>query len=356
MSSVEPLRDDQHRFAASLLGEAELFEAVAGTARYARSVEPELLTQAQFDKHRAAAGFPDAPTAKVVAWRLRDRAGRSFPWRQLVSAALESERPDRVMIARTRSASDAALSVPHLRSALTMVAGLREQHTLGPYDYEETRERLLAIYRRRAKLHVIDDLLPTLGQIERIARNEADERDDREPWDIALELAGLEPRPGRRASLSVVEALLLFAEETDGAFCSRKQLMLWARDRGLAVEWTGGKPWQDYLRDARARRRSEGLVVRRKTALARDATAKPAEAYEQLPRRRNAPTRPEETAVEAVTRYVESLTGKARPSRAGYLTWRRTNPNAPAPSGFVWSDVLAEVQKDVARRRRSRSS
>jgi hypothetical protein len=166
----------------------ELYGVVRDVALTAAPDDPTSVSQSIWDGARANAGHEDAPTARAICARLADGAGRPFPWRQLLELVFDEARDiERTHALRMRSVADEYMSEDDVYYALRRVALLElGQSSLKPGEYERERERLLAQARRRRNgaFELLVTLLPTVGQVERIA----------EDWDSALILAELEPR------------------------------------------------------------------------------------------------------------------------------------------------------------------
>lgn len=104
--------------------------------------------------------------------------------------------------------------------------------------------------------------MPTIGQVERVARQSDDRDEGLSDWDNALALAGLQPCPERepaRVCFTAAELLEMCLDEV-GAMPVSEELKLYARSRGwqfprLPERWT-------VIRDrVIATRRREGRSV-----------------------------------------------------------------------------------------------
>lgn len=300
--------------AASAYSERALYDVVADVIRYVSPGRPEAVTQRAFDRSRAAAGHPQAPSARAICMRLGSK-GASMSWARLRRHALADDlHKDRSYSKHRGQDIGPEMDVRHLVFALKWAAREAEQASLTPDDYEDTRRELLRRDRRMGRYRDHDSLLPGLlpskGQIERIARDHdvqqrrelakaqaseqaagdaADSAEDQvseqgvednepaepsppkaAPWDLALALAGLEPRttlaprPNTRPApdpkslrLDIEVAIHHFIESND-SMPSEKSLQDFARLVGTAVA-TRSKPWADHLDDARAYRAQLGL-------------------------------------------------------------------------------------------------
>lgn len=333
----------------------DLYGIVRDVALAASSEEPTAVSETVWDRARTKAGHPKAPSARAICARLADANGRSFSWRDLLELVFDEDRdPERVHALRARVGEDEALDERHVSYALRRAARELGGQTLAPDAYARAREKLIAGARRRrrgaagrlAPLHqLVADLLPTVGQIERIAGD----------WDQALELAGLDPRPehGARTSergMPIAELLDRFADETGGWFCRRAQLLEYARDRGIVMAApAGGTCWGEYVAAAEALRDARGATTHglpppgvypdypgRVDGGKRWPAAKPSDYW--TPR----------CCVEAVKRYFDDPTTGPNHSQKRYLAWSVGRDDAPPPSAFEklggWKAVSAMVR------------
>ena len=339
----------------------EFYELVRVVAVVAAPDEPTLVSEVAWDAARAAAGYPDAPSARAICMRLADLAGQSFSWRKLLELSFDESRDiEQTHALRMGVAMDGTLEEADVYYALRRIAHAElSQASLGPGEYRRERERLIAVARRRRNgpngghgtSEIVSEVLPTVGQIERVAGD----------WDAALVIAELEPRPavhrygGGAPGLPIAEVLDRFADETDGWFCRPRQLRQYARDRALVVAGRKtGSSWTDFIAEATTRRDARGAIVRGlppagvilsysgmgegegRAALSKHA-AKPA-GYWTL-----------ERCVNAVRRYLEDPATNGSPSQARYRAWAVGRPDAPAPSTFAafggWTVVRKLAQK-----------
>jgi hypothetical protein len=322
----------------------DLYEIVRAVAEFAKPDEPTLITEAAWDKARAGAGYPDAPTARANCARLADDQGNPFPWRELLELVFDDERDiPHTHALRQGSRADEDLDEEDVYYALRRVAKIElGQDSLRPGEYRRERERLLAADARRRNLSggvLLADLLPTVGQLERIAGD----------WDAALMLAELGPRrtPTRNGHadevVPIVEVLDRFADEADGWFCRRAQLLEYARNRKIVMAGPSlGSSWADYIATATARREAKGALTRglppAGTFPAYPGMGAAAETdADQEPRRRANKPRDYwtlERCVEAVRDYFDEPDEAERPSQARYGNWAADRPDAPSASTF----------------------
>jgi hypothetical protein len=310
-----------------------LYTLVRVIAEFVSPDDPTSVSQAAWDGGRAPSGHPDAPSARAICARLADREGKPFPWRELLELVFDPSRDIEQTHALRRGESNGAhFTEEHVFYALQRVAHELGVSTLAPDAYAQQRATLVANARRRS----IDltELLPTVGQIERVAGG----------WDQALELAELEPRPelsGSRpaAGTPIVEALELYAEATGGWFCNRTVLQQFARDRDVALAaQASGTPWNEYVAEATARRETQGKPI--KGMAPPGARPSYAGMGEGGTKRREREIRPPgfwtlELCLEAIRRFLADLTPSVNPTQKRYLAWSRDHDDAPAPATFA---------------------
>ena len=167
---------------------------------------------------------PGAPTAESIHQRLNRRRGLKLSWRRIVDAALAEGDTQTQTAAAWRTEKNKDLDLRNVGYALALVARELDGQPFPPEDYERACEALIARERRRlGDDSPLDELLPTVSQVERIAGS----------WDDALALVGLQPyaqRPQRairrRNSMPVIEAVALFVELNE-RFPSYPMLSRW---------------------------------------------------------------------------------------------------------------------------------
>ena len=174
---------------ASEFDDLGLYTLVRVVAEFVAPDEPTLVTQAAWDASREPSGHPHAPSARAICARLSDRDGKPFPWRELLELVFDASRDIEATHAQRRGQAEAEhFTEQHLYYALRRVASELGTQSPGPDAYARKRQQLIADDRRRG-VDLLDDLLPTVGQIERIAGS----------WDAALAFAGLDSRDGNGA-------------------------------------------------------------------------------------------------------------------------------------------------------------
>lgn len=227
-------------------GDAELLAAIRAVALALGGTAPEKLSQPQFDRGRAtvADDYPGLPTARAIYMRLNSGTGGRVPWASIVRAALAGGVSAQQTIAATRRS---AATVPVDRRvvffALTLVARELGVRTFGPDGYDATASRL-----RRTRRGALASLLPTANQLVTYAGD----------WDMALELAELDPRPAAHArpapvrpdTVSVSEALGLYLEH-HGSLASKAELRWFSQAGGFALANDAARPWGEFVAELR---------------------------------------------------------------------------------------------------------
>jgi hypothetical protein len=208
-----------------------LYGLVRVIATEACSENPEGITQRAFDAARVLTGHPDAPKATTICARLVDPDGKPMAWRRVLKLALDDERsPEHLERQRTSQPDAHHLDQRHVIYALRFIALRRSAKSLTPSEYAEERRAVIrSEHRRRDRCRRLQaELLPTVGQIERImgvGGDDDDQHDQRQgtaAWDRALTLAELAPRAelhterrhrGRYSdSLPLIEAIHHYVE------------------------------------------------------------------------------------------------------------------------------------------------
>ncbi len=253
--------------------DSALQTAVKEVAEKAAPADPSAVTQTAFDRARAAAGHEDLPTARAICMRL-GRHGKSVAWRELLTLVFDDSRcPDRAAIGRARRNGQEGrhLGERHLFFGLNRVAqhlGLDPEADFSQPEYEEGRRQVLALSDRRpADREILEQLLPTANQIQRIAA--ALEPSDLGHWDRALRAVGrrARPTPGNDGSrmpkvevgLALPVAIHYFIE-ANKRMPSSTALLEFGRKLGIRVEHPKrGRRWADVLDEARRYRAELGI-------------------------------------------------------------------------------------------------
>jgi len=279
---------------------AEIVNAAAGAGGI--PVLPWEVTMEAWDAAAAAlideGVYKSIPPARTIGELIPDRKGKPFSWRPLLQLVFDERSIERVHMARQSTLDDRHIAEPHVYYALNRVARQLKKITINRTEYLVTRELLIKADTRRRNGGNLADLLPTLGQIEFFITKRyrpkltADARVDANPpafiaasnsaedppsadkpdadadaaWDLALEIAELEPRPEMphivRESVPVLEAIIRFYEVV-GLLPSEPKLQAFARDYNFALEAVVRRNWpNEVLPEAIAEIKRRGLPCR----------------------------------------------------------------------------------------------
>lgn len=167
-------------------------------------IEPTAVSQPSFDREApgvaAKQGWPKPPTARAIAMRL----GKSW---LLIKQEATEERSIQQILARAEGVRIANwLDERHVFYAIRRIhlyLGKREEETLLPHEYERGRNELLAEARRLRRDTVVEELLPTRGQILWLYGGD---------WDEALRLARLPATPKTRRGHPILKLAEHFYE------------------------------------------------------------------------------------------------------------------------------------------------
>jgi hypothetical protein len=226
--------------------------AVERTLRLGEKLDPLLLTQDAWDAAREWSGYPDAPSARQVCWRLRDQRNKPFPWRELLELVFDLEADiQQVEVARTRRPRLLRVAPDAVWYSLRRVAG--DEPTLTLSEYAQGYQRSIREDRRRRPPGTVglEDVLLTPGQVLHECGS----------WPDALRRAGLEVRGEHYTAgrVSLHEAALRFTQEI-GALPTPKLLRFFAKQQGFALENIDhSRTWATRLQDIRAYISEQGL-------------------------------------------------------------------------------------------------
>lgn len=166
----------------------ELLAAVRAVALAVGANAPERLSQPRFDRERATVidEYPGLPTARAIYMRLNSGTSGRISWESIVRGALAGgASAQQTIVAGRRSTPMVPVDRRVVFFALTLVARELGVRTLGPDRYDATASAL-----RRTRRGALASLLPTANQLISYAGD----------WDMALELADLEPRAREQPS------------------------------------------------------------------------------------------------------------------------------------------------------------
>lgn len=167
----------------------QLIELLRTVARAARPDDPARVTQRAFDDHAPAVakrhGWPSPPTARAIQMRL-GKTRQKRGWRELVAESLiEGRDPVQHAAFKQRAPHDKSLDESLIYYAARRVAE-HLGHTPGPDEYARGHAELVDAEQRRRRGSILEDALPTRGQVEAYAGPAG--------WDGVIQLAGLPPR------------------------------------------------------------------------------------------------------------------------------------------------------------------
>lgn len=342
----------------STYSNADLYKLVALAARKGRPDSPHSLSVRVFDRTLPAIGYPDAPSGRAIYARLKK------PWPVIVEHALSerSQRSERQSESVLKRKDEAPwLTERHLHYALRAIAKFKEVETIPELSYEPWRAEYLAdrVTETRQSLDLLEQLIPTQGQILRIAASL--DAEGKTAWDKALAYVGLAPRPTGKAltGLPIVEAMLLYVEATGGQLSpSIDEVTRLGKEWGIMIgRLETGKKWNDYLDECRAAREAAGMEM----PVAKLARGKVKPEFGPRPDGLQVPERgnrnrwadaDEEEGFQIVTAYV--LDARARgvtPSQRDYQDWTRGHRDRPAAStlqeafGHTFSEWIRLVEE-----------
>jgi hypothetical protein len=300
-----------------------------------------------FDNNVGAAGYPDCPTARQIATRLKR------PWAEVVEVAVDPERNEkRTQQAKTREEATKHITDRHVFFSLRRVARARGEDSFTDAEYEQTREQLLADDRRRWRYGgVLDETLLTSSQIVNYTDHD---------WGAALVLADLKPHETETVTgMPLVEAIHLYALSTglmvpniDEVRRMARQLKIALRDLNREYEATG-KRWADLVAEYKAWCAAQGLTVPAKKPARNQ---KPAFNLPQgalvnvTPAKRKAWT--EDGCIEALVAFVNKWPGSSDPTQRQYRLAVKGNRDLPSPSSLQRFGLSLDAALEKARQLR----
>lgn len=240
---------------ASDYSDFQLIELLRAVAREAQPDDPERITQATFDRHAPALaksrGWPAPPSARAIQMRLGD-TNQKRGWRALVAESLVQGRdPVQHAAFKRRAPHDRSLDEGVIHYALRRVA----EHlgrTPTADEYDRAVIELIEVEQRRRRDSILEELLPTSGQIIAYAGPAG--------WEGALALARLAPRPKAEPVRGIDPVSLAWHYYETKLERPRyaKELRAHARELGILLRdlkaWTIG----DALVELERRRRARG--------------------------------------------------------------------------------------------------
>jgi hypothetical protein len=250
------------QFASSYPTVESLLDAVRDVSLVARPELPTEVTTRAFDDARQAAGHPLLPSARAICKRL-GRRGAPMPWAKVLERAHDpATSPVMLGAAISRAAEAPHMTVEHIVFGLRLVARRRDLATLTPGDYEVGWQGAIAEDRRRFGGGLLEEILPTANQVQKIAERESEYRGEA-AWDWALAIAELDPRPvtkGGRAVKAMPRhvAIAWFVRTCGYAYRPTPAwLEEWSRIANVSVA-KGQKLWAGEIEDAAELLRLDG--------------------------------------------------------------------------------------------------
>lgn len=319
---------------------AALYGMVTTVCRVARSSDPKSVRQTEFDRARASAGHPDAPTARAICMRL------NVSWRALLEQLFTPGTSTRQLESQRTRSPERKLTNRIVRFALRSVALELGAETISNTEYARGRERLVKAdvsrWRRAPAQEGVpaEVSLPTEGQILIFAGT----------WANALTIAGLPALTiTRKQGVEIVDALGLFAGAL-GTLPDELLLRRFAKVNGFALaKRQVGRPWAEYLDEYRALAAARGLpaTTELEHEKGQPLPVLPEDVRAGLPSA-NRKRWDWEGCVAGVQRYDREHAGTTTRSLRHYRDWSIGKPDVPSMSTIIrfgWSRVLAEAQK-----------
>lgn len=210
----------------------ELLEIVRQVSTLANPVAPTDVSGREWDAHRAAAGFPDAPLAFSISKRF------GISWAGVLTAAHVSEENRwRRLTHLQADKGRKGLDLPAVSVALRQAARRLEKPGIDRSDYGEARELILRASRGTRQAAIAARALPELTQIEEILRRH------RITWEQGLLNAGLDkPARSDNSGLSLEDGINAFVEDTGCLPLHYHQLYRWAISRRISLSFPRKSP------------------------------------------------------------------------------------------------------------------
>lgn len=338
------------------LDDTRLIEVVGEVLRHANSERPATVSQSRFDQARRPAGHPDCPTARACTMRLR------LGWDALKKLALDKNRSVvQTLVAAHRSEPAEHLDERHVFFALRYVARHADLEAPQRDEYAAARRQLLAAARRRGD-DTLAELLPTVGQIDRICNDD---------WDDALHEAGLarttkagpDAPPPRPKGMPVSEVLTHFVK-ANGWWPTNQVLREFSRQLDIIMGSPSAQPGDKQRADASALLAAEGWPLPTSDKPPRDAASReiklPAGGIPGAPSRSEGDRKwTKEACIDAMVRWLDRFPrGEKGLTKSRYRAFAKGKPDFPSPSRFDdyggWAaikDAARDRQKAVAARR-----
>ncbi|HEX5557616.1 MAG TPA: hypothetical protein VFX13_08355 [Gaiellales bacterium] len=244
--------------------------AIREIAETAAPDDPLECRQRAFDAARASAGHPHAPSARACCQRL-GRRGSAIPWEDLLQSVFDQD-DLQVEARRGGKAAEPHLDSAHLYFALRWAARELNVEILAPDRYDEYRGSVLGrAMRGEQQAQELLELLPTVGQIQRIAagaKKDGAVAVELADWDAALVLAELNPRPDRshpvapQSGMPLAKAIYWWVKCSGSPYRPRMEDVRWFAEMA-DVRLEGGKDrfWIGHLDKAAELLEADGLTL-----------------------------------------------------------------------------------------------
>jgi hypothetical protein len=319
-----------------------LLQVVREVAEQADADEPENVSTRAWDDARARTNdHADAPAAR----RICEFVG--LPWPKVRELAFMPPRGRRIGLGHALNEKEGGWLTPEYSDfVLRLIARRLRRDTLTPGQYRRERTAMLRAHGSRTT-HGGQLRLPTEEQVSAVAGS----------WDQALTHAGLRGRQGlggQRAAVgpAAIVDVLDRCFEHHRAEPTARELETFARANGIPFpRRERGRPWSDYVREWKDRRRAAGLPVpdgppptRTRPDYSQDVgAARPGER-----RGRKAWDDPDEV-VDWVVRYLQERPPRENPTQRRYDEWAAQTEGAPWSSNIDrhggWEAVLRAAQR-----------
>jgi hypothetical protein len=345
-----------------------LLDTVAAVARSVSPSDPVACSMRTFNDGRASSPFPDAPTANAIHLAINKADRAHMSWREIVELALAAP-TDRMPVLRAadRVEREPWLTRRHVFYALNRVAQFLQVETLVPREYREGRDALIRRERRRNPDRDVAGMLPTEGQIERIARDEREQARQApagiSDWDFALLLAGLAvraerpavaPRRAESRRLPAAHGAAIYGA-VNPALPSYPTLMQFAAETGFPLATKPSGPWSAVLDAAAKLLRDAGLPVPgRPRPLGRGGVLRFRVPTDPLGFEDIEPEVTHEQAIEALRAWDREQPGRDRSQRQ-YMSWQRGTEH-PGLSTLQRHGAFSKLRTEALRLNRAGAS
>lgn len=324
-----------------------LLQVVREIAELSEADEPPTVSTRLWDRTRPLSNrFPDAPAARRIAEHL------GLPWRKVVELAFIGGRGQATALGHALNEKEGNWLTPeYCDYILSLVARRLNVPTLTPGQYRSERNAMLDAQCRRVR-RPGQLRLPTEEQVAAIAGS----------WDQALAHAGLRARAGSagqrsRSQPAAIIDVLDRCYEAHGTEATAADSEVFARANGIPYpRRERGKPWVEYVREWKERRRAESLPVPDAPPPKAQRPDYSADVGAARPGERRAKKRWDDLdeVADWVMSYLKTLGRRERSTQRGYVGWARGQEGAPSSSAFDKHGGWAAVRAEAQRRMRAR--